>query len=109
MVESKNINDDAGEDRTSPPSKKPRVTKVPKVPFVKPKVVVNHAPTQRLDVYVFGEGSNAELGLGTAERAKDVRRPRLNPLLSAKDVGVVQIACGGMHVAALTHDGKVMT
>ena len=88
------------------PAKKPRVA----TPAAsKPKVVINKAPTQRLDVFVFGEGSSSELGLGTAKNAIDVKRPRLNPLLSAKDVGVVQIAAGGMHAAALTHDNKILT
>ena len=75
----------------------------------KEKVAINKRPSQRLDVYVFGEGSSSELGLGTAKAAIDVKRPRLNPLLSAKQIGVVQIACGGMHVAALTHDNKILT
>ena len=88
------------------PAKKPRVATTP-VP--KPKVVINKAPIQRLDVFVFGEGSSSELGLGTAKNAIDVKRPRLNPLLPAKDVGVVQIAAGGMHAAALTHDNKILT
>jgi regulator of chromosome condensation len=30
-------------------------------------------------------------------------------LLSAKAVGVVQLAVGGMHCAALTHDNKILT
>lgn len=88
------------------PAKKARVATTP---APKPKVVINKAPTQRLDVFVFGEGSSSELGLGTAKNAIDVKRPRLNPLLSAKDVGVVQMAAGGMHVAALTHDNKILT
>lgn len=86
-----------------------KATKAKPAPKTKPKVVINKAPTDRLNVYVFGEGSSGELGLGTAKNAIDVKRPRLNPLLSAEKVGVVQVACGGMHVAALTHDGKVMT
>ena len=88
------------------PAKKPRVATSP---APKPKVVINKAPAQRLDVFVFGEGSSSELGLGTAKNAIDVKRPRLNPLLLAKDVGVVQIAAGGMHAAALTHDNKILT
>ena len=71
--------------------------------------VINEAPTERLNVYVFGEGAAGELGLGTAKNAIDVKRPRLNPLLSAADVGVVQLSCGGMHVAALTHDNQILT
>lgn len=84
-------------------SKKTKAKPAPK------KVVICHAPTDRLNVYVFGEGSSGELGLGTAKNAIDVKRPRLNALLPADTVGVVHIACGGMHVAALTHDGKVLT
>lgn len=86
------------------PTKKARPVKTPK-----PKVVINNAPTQRLNVYVFGEGSAGELGLGTAKNVIDVKRPRLNPLLSAYGAGVVQVACGGMHVAALTYDNKILT
>ncbi|KAH6606136.1 hypothetical protein Trco_005289 [Trichoderma cornu-damae] len=74
---------------------------------------VNEAPTQVLDIYVFGEGTSGELGLGSkrvnGKRPIDVKRPRLNDKLSAKAVGVVQIACGGMHVAALTRDNKILT
>ena len=90
------------------PIKKARVTKHPAA-NPKAHIVINQRPSQCLDVYVFGEGSSSELGLGTAKTAIDVKRPRLNPLLSAKQIGVVQIACGGMHVAALTHDNKILT
>lgn len=97
------------DEKTHPsPLKKARVIKQP-VTKAKAKVVINQRPNQRLDIYVFGEGSSSELGLGTAKNAIDVKRPRLNPLLSAKKVGVVHIACGGMHVAALTHDNKILT
>ena len=96
----------------APPAKKARVAapKAPKPPKVAKKgAVINEAPKQRLHVYVFGEGSSGELGLGTAKNAIDVKRPRLNPHLTAGTVGVVQIAAGGMHVAALTHDNKILT
>ena len=75
----------------------------------KPKVVINERPTQRLEVFVFGEGSAGELGLGNGKNVVDVKRPRLNPLLASSTVGVVQVAVGGMHCAALTHDGKILT
>ena len=91
-----------------PPVKKIRVAKQ-SAAKTKAKVALNTRPSRRLDVYVFGEGSSSELGLGTAKTAIDVKRPRLNPLLSAEQVGVTQIACGGMHVAALTHDNKILT
>ena len=74
---------------------------------------INDAPTQVLDVYVFGEGSAGELGLGSkrvdGKKPFEVKRPRLNANLSAADVGVVQVACGGMHAAALTRDNKILT
>lgn len=74
---------------------------------------INDAPTQILDVYVFGEGSSGELGLGSKrvnnKKPIDVKRPRLNDNLSAANTGVVQISCGGMHAVALTHDNKILT
>ncbi|KAL9126890.1 MAG: hypothetical protein Q9217_004124 [Psora testacea] len=92
-----------------PPAKRARATKASAPKVAKPKIVINERPAQRLDVYVFGEGSNSELGLGAAKNAIDVKRPRLNPLLPSGDLGVVSLACGGMHALALTHDGKVLT
>lgn len=88
--------------------KKARVTQA-RAPKPKPKVVINQAPTTRLNVYVFGEGSSGELGLGATKNAIDVKRPRLNPLLPADKIGVVHIAVGGMHCLALTHDNKILT
>ena len=98
--------EDEEEKETTRAAKRARTpqAKAPKV-----KAVINQAPTEKLNVYVFGEGSAGELGLGTAKTAIDVKRPRLNPLLPAADVGVVQVSCGGMHVIALTHDNKILT
>ncbi|KAF5227985.1 hypothetical protein FAUST_11417 [Fusarium austroamericanum] len=74
---------------------------------------INEAPTKILDVYVFGEGSSGELGLGSKrvnnKKPIDVKRPRLNDNLAAATTGVVQISCGGMHAVALTHDNKILT
>ncbi|KAL4724448.1 hypothetical protein ACLX1H_009064 [Fusarium chlamydosporum] len=74
---------------------------------------INDAPTKILDVYVFGEGSSGELGLGSKrvnnKKPIDVKRPRLNDNLAAATTGVVQISCGGMHAIALTHDNKLLT
>ena len=90
---------------------KPKVAKpkVVKPKAVKPKVTINEPPTTRLNVYGCGEGSSGELGLGTAKNAVDVKRPRLNPLIPADTVGVVQVAVGGMHCVALTHDNMILT
>ncbi|KAF7561602.1 hypothetical protein G7046_g2546 [Stylonectria norvegica] len=66
-----------------------------------------------LDVFVFGENQFGELGLGSqvvdGKKPIKVKRPRLNHNLSAKDVGVVQFDCGGMHVVALTNTNKILT
>ncbi|MFQ1030657.1 hypothetical protein ACEWB3_12390, partial [Staphylococcus haemolyticus] len=62
------------------------------------------APTKQLDVYVTGEGSAGELGLGP-KNATDVKRPRLNTNLK----NVVSLAIGGMHAVALTADNKILT
>jgi regulator of chromosome condensation len=90
----------------------PKKIAVPKPTKVLP--TINEAPTQVLDVFVFGEGSAGELGLGAfkgpdGKKVIDVTRPRLNPKLSAKDVGVVALAVGGMHCIALTKDNKILT
>lgn len=92
---------------------KPRVIKKPRVVQPRepkpppPKIVINEAPTTRLNVFVCGEGSSGELGLGTAKNVIDVKRPRLNQLLAADKVGIVQVAVGGMHCVALSHDNQI--
>ena len=97
------------EEEPVPEPKKPRVTKPVAAPKPKPKVVINSAPTTRLNVYVCGEGSSGELGLGPAKTSVDVKRPRLNPLLPTDQVGIVQVAVGGMHCVALTHDNQILS
>lgn len=72
-------------------------------------VVSNAAPTQLLDVYVCGTNCYGELGLGDATKKSELPGPVLNPKLSASDVGVVYIAVGGVHSAALTRDNKILT
>lgn len=69
--------------------------------------VINSLPTKKLNVYAFGTGDNAELGLGPEPNAKVVKRPRLNTFLLPDTIGVVAVAIGGMHGLALTHEGKV--
>ncbi|KAI0860813.1 RCC1/BLIP-II, partial [Xylaria cubensis] len=105
------------------PPKKPRVAATEDVPTGwhkqviakrrKRQVVNNPVPTTPLDIFVFGEGSAGELGLGSkphdGKKPTDVKRPRLNHNLGAEAVGVVDIACGGMHAIALTKDNRVLT
>ncbi|KAF8847186.1 RCC1/BLIP-II [Acephala macrosclerotiorum] len=76
--------------------------------------VINQPKTTKLDIYVFGENSAGELGLGVGKDPNgksvvDVKRPRINHNLFADKVGVVDIAVGGMHCVALTHDDKIYT
>lgn len=90
---------------TAPRAKTPKPALAPKPP--KEKVVINTAPTTRLDVFAFGSNSNAELGMGDTFKKAECPRPKFNSVLS--DAGVVQISTGGMHGIALTHDNKVLT
>jgi len=80
---------------------------------LKADTAINHSPSQKLDIYVFGDGESGELGLGAkpinGQRPTNVKRPRRNVLLDATKVGVVQIAAGGMHGVTLTHDQKIIT
>ena len=102
--------------RSTAPAKRP-VSKtksaIPKKVVANVKERVKEAPTTPLDIFVFGEGSGGELGLGSkatnGQMPVEVMRPRLNRLLSSDDVGVVQIACGGMHAIALTRDNRILT
>lgn len=71
--------------------------------------IINHAPIHKLDVFVCGQGSSGELGFGNGITAIDVKYPRLNHNLLPNKVGVVHIAVGEKHAAALTHDGLVYT
>jgi len=69
---------------------------------------INEIPKQKttkLDIFVFGSGSMCELGLGPAASTKEVKRPRLNPLL--QDKGIVDFAVGGMHTLALDHKNQL--
>lgn len=88
---------------------KPAAEKTTAAKKVKAKIELNHAPTSKLNVYVFGEGSSGELGLGSAKGQTEVKRPRYNPNLSPDTAGVVALSVGGMHTAVLTHDNKIMT
>ena len=68
---------------------------------------------RKLCVWVCGNGENGELGLGAAvhegKRPELAEVPRYNHNLDPDNVGVTQIDVGGMHCAAVTQDGKVLT
>jgi regulator of chromosome condensation len=74
---------------------------------------LNQPPSDHLHVYTFGSGENAELGLGVKIESKRdptaARYPRRVDTLDIKTVGVIEVATGGMHAAALTHDNRVFT
>ncbi|KAJ4393417.1 hypothetical protein N0V93_002627 [Gnomoniopsis smithogilvyi] len=99
--------------KAAPKKAAPSKTTVDPIMKVKIGAKINTAPAIPLDIFVFGEGSAGELGLGAnvidKKRPIDVKRPRKNPLLSAPEVGVVQVACGGMHGLALTKDNKILS
>lgn len=96
----------APKEKPTPKPKRPVVAKPRKVT---PKVVINEAPKSRLQIFVFGEGGSAELGLGSAEGATEISKPRYNTKLAPDTVGVVQLAPGAMHGIALTHDNQILT
>lgn len=58
---------------------------------------------------MFGTNCGGELGLGDGTKKAEIPGPVLNPKLSAETVGVVQLAVGGIHSAALTHDNEILT
>jgi len=81
---------------------------VPGPPKRASRVVINQPRyTKPLNVFVFGEGSSGELGLGSSRKAIDVKRPRFNEELTK--MGVVRLAAGGMHCVALTSKNEIVT
>lgn len=74
-------------------------------PTQRPASKTSSTPAARRRVYVFGDGSAGELGLGSVKGAVDVFVPKHNPHLD----NVVQLSAGGMHGVALTEEGEVLT
>jgi regulator of chromosome condensation len=98
--------------RKTAPKKAPTAKAAPKPvekPAPKKGPIINEVPTKVLDIYVCGDGENAELGLGSEKNSVNVKRPRLNARLAADNVGIVDIAVGGMHCLALSKDNKIYT
>jgi regulator of chromosome condensation len=104
---SKRAKSSSVENETS--SKRPKTVAKKTTKSAVPKPILNQAPTTPLEVFVFGTGDFGELGLGVGAGKSTVKRPRLNPLLDAKQVAVVQLACGGMHTAALADSNEIIT
>lgn len=98
---------DAVETKKKTPAARAKKTPILKKP--RTTGIINTAPSDPLDVYVFGDGTNGELGLGDGKGCAEVKRPRLNPHLDANKVGVVTVSVGGMHTAVLTKDNKILT
>ncbi|EGV63259.1 Regulator of chromosome condensation [Yamadazyma tenuis] len=67
------------------------------------------AKTTPLDIFVWGTGSMCELGLGPSAKNKEVKRPRLNPLLLEDHIKgkIVDFAVGGMHTLALDNNNQI--
>jgi regulator of chromosome condensation len=90
-----------------------KVEPLPPVPAQKtrktPVIVTGGEDHSRLNVYVFGSGSMGELGLGPLETQRNVKRPRLNGHLLPEEVGIVDVAVGGMHCAGIDVQGRVWT
>jgi regulator of chromosome condensation len=84
-----------------------KTRKIP-APSKTARTTVTDAGT-KLNVYAFGSGSMGELGLGPQSNQRNVKRPRLNPNLLPDEVGIVDIAAGGMHCAAIDNKGRVWT
>ncbi|KAJ5713306.1 uncharacterized protein N7483_010487 [Penicillium malachiteum] len=70
---------------------------------------MNHVPNERLDVYVVGTNCYGELGLGDLTKKAEMKRPVLNSKLDAETTGIVHLAVGGVHSAALTHENQILT
>lgn len=105
-VRAPNDDDDDGRPR---PRKRGRVRRDPPEPPPE-RAVINEAPTQVLDLFVWGSGKYGELGLGS-ERAycRECKQPRRNFNMSGNGPGVVHIATGSYHAAALTKDNRILT
>ncbi|EEY23082.1 regulator of chromosome condensation [Verticillium alfalfae VaMs.102] len=118
---------------------KPKAQPKPAAPPKHPHTVgrkINDAPTTLLDVYVFGEGSSGELGLGSkkhdGKKPIDVKRPRINhnlartpssdgilgfnhdikiqmtPLYIPELKSIKALAAGSNHILALENKGNVL-
>lgn len=76
---------------------------------------INARPKDRLTIMVCGDGDFGQFGMGSApfpgcKNPKKTGRLRLNDaFLGPEKVGVVSIAVGGQHCAAITHDNKILT
>ncbi|PWW79823.1 hypothetical protein C7212DRAFT_361010 [Tuber magnatum] len=63
--------------------------------------IINPLPTQKLNIYAFGTGDNAELGLGPGVNAKAVL------VLLPMPRNIVRVSIGTDHILGLTKEGDV--
>ncbi|KAI1911842.1 hypothetical protein LOZ52_005968 [Ophidiomyces ophidiicola] len=71
------------------------------------QAILNSVSTSRLHTFTFGTGSSGELGLG--QYRDRTYRPTPNEMLNSDSVGIIGLAAGGMHAAAITHDNRIFT
>ncbi|KAJ5107033.1 hypothetical protein N7456_003708 [Penicillium angulare] len=91
------------------PSKPPAQGKTPGRSSAIGQKGINVVPNQLLDIYVVGTNCYGELGLGSLTKKSELSRPVLNSKLDVISTGIVYIAVGGVHSAALTHDNRILT
>lgn len=102
------LNDEDNNRDRSRPRKRGRAQGQP--PESPERVVINEAPTQVLDLFVWGTGNHDELGLGsTRTYCRECKEPRRNFNMSGSGPGIVHIAAGSFHGAGLTKDNRILT
>lgn len=70
---------------------------------------VTERQEHHLDVYTFGSNAQGQLGLGLGEAEHCKTAPTLVKELDSGRVGVVLVAAGARHGAALTRDNRILT
>lgn len=106
---SSSVAEDAPQDKAATSKRKSPAVKKPALKKPRTTATINEVPRDPLNIYVFGDGTNGELGLGNGKNCAEVKRPRLNPHLDADSVGVVAAGVGGMHTAVLCKNNKILT
>lgn len=102
------LNDEDNNRDRSRPRKRGRAQGQPPEP--PERVIINEAPTQVLDLFVWGTGNHDELGLGSTRTCcRECKEHRRNFNMSGNGPGIVHIAAGSFHGAGLTKDNRILT